>query len=106
MYASHGQPGRTDLGYADEGPFRYTILPEPFLSKELERLANAKSTPLSDASSGGHHVKVDSITFQPCLVEEESSQDRLIVEDWETEGSLVAVFDGELSLFPAAISPC
>ncbi|KDQ18817.1 hypothetical protein BOTBODRAFT_153711 [Botryobasidium botryosum FD-172 SS1] len=94
MYASQGQPARTDLGYPDEGPFRYTILPEPFLTHELTRLASAKSTLLSRPSADVRQAKVDSVTFQPCLVEEESSQDRLVLEDWEDQGALIAVFDG------------
>ena len=79
--------GRTDLGWPGDGPFTYTILPEPFLSSELARLANSSCEHMSSG------IRVDSVTYQPCLVEEERSQDRLFAHE-TSFGFIAGVFDG------------
>ncbi|KAF9516475.1 hypothetical protein BS47DRAFT_1340814 [Hydnum rufescens UP504] len=75
------------MGWPGAGPFIYTILPEPFLSSELARLSNSSSERLSDG------IRVDSLTFQPCLLEEERSQDRLFTQEIPF-GLLTGIFDG------------
>jgi hypothetical protein len=79
--------GRTNMGWPGAGPFTYTILPEPFLSSELARLSNSSSERLSDG------IRLDSVTFQPCPLEEERSQDRLFTQEIPF-GLLTGIFDG------------
>ena len=77
----------TDMGWPEEGLWWYTPLPEPYLSSELARLAEART-----------HGDTDSVSFQPCPNPEEASQDRFVIEDWSLAGgnwSFRAVFDGQ-----------
>jgi len=64
----------------------YTVLPEPHLSTELERLSFAKSVDDTDV-----------VTFQPCPNHDDRSQDRFVVQNWALPNgtwSFRAVFDG------------
>lgn len=93
-----GQRLETDLGFPGYGPFPYTLLGDPkVLATELFRAANATSDvmPLSGA-------RVDSVTFQPCLMEEEASQDRRFCLETE-RGVLVGVLDGEFVIVADSI---
>ncbi|KZT35436.1 protein serine/threonine phosphatase 2C [Sistotremastrum suecicum HHB10207 ss-3] len=78
------------MGWGPEagGPWPYRILDEPVLSQKLEKYANAETV------AGG---KVDVVTFQPCGVESESSQDRFAAQQWELPNgtwTFTAIFDG------------
>lgn len=79
----------TNMGWEGEGPFHYTSLSDPQLTTEFERTANPTSQLLGPAG-----VRIDSVTFQPCLVEHERSQDRLVSFDVPGVGVVSAVFDG------------
>lgn len=71
----------------EEALWWYTPLPEPLLSSELSRLADART-----------HGDTDSVTFQPCPNPEEASQDRFVIADWSLTGgnwAFRAVFDGQ-----------
>lgn len=82
-----GERLQTDMGWEGEGPFYYTAISEPQISTELTRSANASSDVLSN-------VRVDSVTFQPCLEEKERSQDRLFAVAVPGVGLLSGIFDG------------
>jgi pyruvate dehydrogenase phosphatase len=72
-----------------DGPFWYTHLPEPALSRELARLALATS-PLAG---------VDAVTFQPCPDPDVRNEDRWVAERWampDGEWTCVGVLDGAL----------
>lgn len=87
MPAWEGDRLQTNMGWEGEGPFYYTALREPLLSAELTRTANVKSETLSG-------LRIDSVTFQPCLEENERSQDRLFSLAIPGIGTLTGVFDG------------
>lgn len=73
-------------GIIDPNPLCYSILCEPALTSELERLSAATSIGTTDC-----------ITLQPCLNPAKSNQDRYVVQDWELPGGkwqFTAVFDG------------
>lgn len=70
------------------GPHRWTfrMLSEPRLSQELQTMAHPRSV-----------EGVDGITFQPCQLYEERSQDRCRMEHWSLPGGtwvFNAIFDG------------
>jgi len=79
----------TDMGWPEaDALWLYTVLPEPQLSLELERLSLAKN--LDDT---------DVVTFQPCPNYDERSQDRFVIQSWELPNgtwSFHAIFDGQL----------
>ncbi|KAJ7647470.1 phosphatase 2C-like domain-containing protein [Roridomyces roridus] len=80
---------KTDMGQPGAGPWTFRILPEPFLSAELERVACPKSS-----------RKVDSLTFQPCSPYVHRNQDRLVVEEWSFPGGtwqFNSVLDGHVN---------
>jgi pyruvate dehydrogenase phosphatase len=81
--------GTTDMGHPGEGPWTFRMLPEPFLTAELKRLASPQS-----------NRKVDSLTFQPCSPHVYQNQDRFVVEEWNFPGGtwqFNSIFDGEYS---------
>ncbi|KAJ7124881.1 phosphatase 2C-like domain-containing protein [Mycena epipterygia] len=81
--------GTTDMGHPGEGPWTFRILPEPFLTAELKRIACPQST-----------RKVDSLTFQPCSPHVYQNQDRFVVEEWILPGGtwqFNSVFDGHVN---------
>ena len=87
MPAWEGERLETDMGWDGEGPFHYTALPEPLLSSELARAANSSSQVLMN-------IQVDSVTFQPCLDENQRNQDRHFSLAIPEVGLLTGVFDG------------
>lgn len=82
----------TDMGDPEGGTWTYRVLPEPLLSQELARMAQAAILP----STQTHHI-----TFQPCSPLEHENQDRLVSEKWDIpqHGSWTfnAVFDGHVN---------
>jgi len=78
----------TDMDWPEaDALWLYTVLPEPQLSLELERLSLAKSVDDTDI-----------VTFQPCPNYDERSQDRFVIQNWVLPNgtwSFRAVFDGE-----------
>ncbi|KAJ7497155.1 phosphatase 2C-like domain-containing protein [Mycena latifolia] len=81
--------GTTDMGHPGEGPWTFRMLPEPFLTAELNRLACPRST-----------RKVDSLTFQPCSPHIYQNQDRFVVEEWNFPGGtwqFNSIFDGHVN---------
>lgn len=77
----------TDMGWPEaDALWVYTVLPEPNLSFELERLSLAKSV---------HDTDV--VTFQPCPNDDERNQDRFVIQNWTLPNgtwSFRALFDG------------
>ncbi|KAJ7072481.1 phosphatase 2C-like domain-containing protein, partial [Mycena amicta] len=65
----------TDMGHPGAGPWTYRMLPEPMLSREMERVSNARAS-----------RNVDSLSFQPCSPDVHENQDRLVVEEWSLPG--------------------
>ncbi|KAJ7713944.1 phosphatase 2C-like domain-containing protein [Mycena maculata] len=81
--------GKTDMGHPGEGPWTFRILPEPFLTAELKRIACPRS-----------NRKVDSLTFQPCSPHVYQNQDRFVVEEWNFPGGtwqFNSIFDGHVN---------
>ncbi|KAJ7925153.1 phosphatase 2C-like domain-containing protein [Mycena leptocephala] len=81
--------GTTDMGHPGEGPWTFRMLPEPFLTAELKRLASPQS-----------NRKVDSLTFQPCSPHVYQNQDRFVVEEWNFPGGtwqFNSIFDGHVN---------
>lgn len=90
-----GKRLETDMGWSGEGPFFYTSMPEPDLSAELSRISHPETQAFaSDSDDRKGALRVDSVTMQPCLDENERSQDRLFVKAVQGVGTLVAVLDG------------
>lgn len=81
----------TDMGWGEKDAlWYYTLLPEPLLSSELQRLSFAASFDDTDA-----------VTFQPCPSPEFASQDRYVVRNLALPGGtwrLRAIFDGWYTL--------
>ncbi|KAF8501337.1 protein serine threonine phosphatase 2C [Hysterangium stoloniferum] len=79
----------TNMGWGEAyGPWRYKVLSEETVSKNLPLYAHSQTDP-----SGG----ITSVTFQPCLNEDDRSQDRRAVHSWHLRNGIwkfVAVFDG------------
>ncbi|KLO19449.1 protein serine/threonine phosphatase 2C, partial [Schizopora paradoxa] len=101
-----GDPGgvydETDLGHPGYS-FRYRLLAEPHLTRELTRQALAKRYQLGDAtgtSKGGDSTSrgaAYSVSLQPCCEPDALSQDRLSVESWTINNeswTFAGVFDG------------
>lgn len=85
-----GTIAQTDMGWPDIGTWTYRLLQEPYLSKELERQANAHTYNSPEGAT--------SVTIQPCPNPEQRSQDRFLVANWSLPGgvwSFAAVFDGQ-----------
>ncbi|KAJ7188400.1 phosphatase 2C-like domain-containing protein [Mycena filopes] len=81
--------GKTDMGHPGEGPWTFRMLPEPFLTAELKRIARPQS-----------NRKVDSLTFQPCAPHVYQNQDRFVVEEWNFPGGtwqFNSIFDGHVN---------
>ncbi|KAJ6499436.1 phosphatase 2C-like domain-containing protein [Mycena sanguinolenta] len=81
--------GSTDMGHPGAGPWTFRLLPEPFLTAELKRLASPQS-----------NRKVDSLTFQPCSPHIYQNQDRFVVEEWHFPGGtwqFNSIFDGHVN---------
>ncbi|KAF8210082.1 protein serine/threonine phosphatase 2C [Mycena galopus ATCC 62051] len=77
------------MGHPGQGPWTFRILPEPFLSAELKRVACPQS-----------NRKVDSLTFQPCSPHVYQNQDRFVVEEWHFPGGawqFNSIFDGHVN---------
>lgn len=106
---------QTDMGYPGDGPWAFTLLREPHLSRELERvsaprtytLGGGKSNESSNSEGGRKNFeggnasprRAYSVSMQPCLDPDQASQDRLLVESWmmpDGEWVFTGVFDGEL----------
>ncbi|KAJ6475222.1 phosphatase 2C-like domain-containing protein [Mycena vitilis] len=78
----------TDMG-TGEGPWTFRVLPEPFLTAELKRLACPQSS-----------RKVDSLSFQPCPPHVHQNQDRFVVEEWNFSSGIWqfnSIFDGHVN---------
>ncbi|QRV89154.1 protein phosphatase 2C [Ceratobasidium sp. AG-Ba] len=94
-FQSYTKDGRkyTTLGApAGYGPWLFQHLHDPELTQRLHIMSNAKTSTING-------LRVDSVSFQPCPSEEETSQDRVYsgvcdVDGDATPWSLVAVFDG------------
>lgn len=90
----------TDMGWSGEGPWSFQLLSEPHLSMEFDRLTRPMEYELSKGlSASGTRRKAFSVTVQPCPNPEEKSQDRHIIESWDTPGgrwTFAGVFDGAL----------
>jgi len=79
----------TDMGWThlDGKTWEYTVLSEPLLTSELERIAFAKS--IGDT---------DVVSAQPSPHYEHRNQDRYAIQDWNLPGgtwSFRAIFDGQ-----------
>lgn len=83
-----GERFETNMGWEGVGPFHYTSITEPQITTEFEKTANPTTKVL-----GG--LRIDSVTFQPCLLEKEASQDRLINFEVPGVGVVSAIFDGK-----------
>lgn len=78
-----------DLGPTLGGIWRYSLLPEPYLSEELARKSSAQALVNGDT---------DFVSLQPCLTQAERSQDRFTVRDITLSNGiwrLRAIFDGK-----------
>ncbi|KAF7376024.1 Protein phosphatase 2C C10F6.17c [Mycena sanguinolenta] len=81
--------GLTDMGHPGAGPWTFRVLPEPFLTAELKRLASPRS-----------NRKIDSLSFQPCSPHVYQNQDRFVVEEWHFPGGtwqFNSIFDGHVN---------
>ncbi|KAJ7132885.1 phosphatase 2C-like domain-containing protein [Mycena crocata] len=81
----------TDMGHPGEGPWTFRMLPEPFLTAELKRIACPQSS-----------RRVDSLSFQPCSPHVYQNQDRFVVEEWNFPGGawqFNSIFDGHVNHF-------
>ncbi|KIJ28353.1 hypothetical protein M422DRAFT_61926 [Sphaerobolus stellatus SS14] len=70
------------------GPWRYQVIPKEEIAQKLALYAYAK-----EHSEAG----ITSVTFQPCLNEDERSQDRRIVHTWPLKNGIwkfIAILDG------------
>lgn len=80
----------TSMGRSGPHRWTYRMLSEPRLTQELRSLSHPRSV-----------EGVDGITFQPCQLYEERSQDRCRIEHWPLSfGTWVftAIFDGASNL--------
>ncbi|KDR75423.1 hypothetical protein GALMADRAFT_556142 [Galerina marginata CBS 339.88] len=77
----------TDMGWPQtDALWIYTLLPEPTLSDELQRLSFANSIGNTDV-----------VSFQPCPNPEHANQDRFVIKDWPLANgtwTFRAIFDG------------
>ena len=89
---TRGRLAKTDMGWGPQfGTWDYRILTEPDLSETLASYANT--------TIYGTQSKVHSVSFQPCLLEEEASQDRCTSQEWHFPDGVwtfSAVFDGKV----------
>lgn len=76
----------TDMGRGGSHRWTYRLLNEPELTREVARVARARSS-----------ARADVVSFQPCTSYEAQSQDRALVEEWHIAGrqyTFTAVLDG------------
>lgn len=84
-----GRRSESNNGWEGYGPWPYTILEEPDLSAQIERLAQVQT-----------HDKTELLSFQP-WPEPGKNQDRSLITTWTTsQGTwkVFCIFDGTLSM--------